>query len=290
MSDVNDLSPVPSPRPPPTRWFVLFPLVLCVISLGAWSALAIRLMAKKPVTRIAEVSAPVVMPEQSPVPQALYEEAVLFSQPHSVETVALISADESLDGLPANLLTQLGEIPMEDRIGLRCSERIVNEEEGFFIREANTHAVSHHITTEPYFSLMRAAGLSVSLPYQLLTARFCETEKGNLLFEYSIGTLPGHHPDDAEDATTYLAYVERGKPFMAGVPVLHYDVWPYPGCRRPLAMTHDGIAYYECGVVTSGEVNATYHRIDFRKKESEQIAKCLFSYKGKPAKTCQEKG
>ncbi len=290
MSDVNSLSPVPSPRPSSTRWFILFPLVLCVISLGAWSALAIRLMAKKPAVRIAEVSAPVITPEQSSAPHLVYEEAVLFSQPHTAEHVALVSADDHLDGLPPGLLAQIDGIPADDRIRLRCSERIVNEEEGFFIREANTHAVSQHVTAEPYFSLMRSAGLSVSLPYQLLTARFCETEKGNLLFEYSIGTMPGHHPDDAEDATMYLAYIERGKPFAAGIPVLHYDVWPYPGCRRPLAMTHEGIAYYECGVVTSGEVNATYHRIDFRKKESEQIAKCLFSYKGKPKKTCQEKG
>lgn len=287
MSDTDSDHTRTPPHPSSTPRFLAIPLVLCLISIVAWSVLLIGHVTKKPPARTVPKSLPVVTSTEM-VQKPAYEEAVLFDKPHSTKNFTLLTADESLDGLPAKLLEELQSINAAELIGLRCSDRIVAETDGFFIREANTHAVSQKITREPYGAILRAAAGTVSGSHILLTARFCETETGDLLFEYSTGILSSHHPDDGEEVTTYLAYIERGKPFRNGASMLQYDVWPYPGCRRPLVLTGEGIVYYECGIVTSAEVNATYHRVDFSKGTSAQVGKCIFTYTGGPKKTCRE--
>lgn len=288
MSDTDSVHTRTPPHPSSPQRFLVIPLVLCLISIAAWSALLIGHVTKKQTVRTADRHILPAATIETPLQQSAYEEAVLFDKPHSTKNFTLLTPNESLDGLPPKLLEKLQSINAAELIGLRCSDRIVSEAEGFFIREANTHAVSRQITEEPHVGILRAAAGTVSGSHTLLTARFCETEKGNLVFEYSTGVLAAHHPDDGEDVTTYLAYIERGKPFTAGVSMLHYDVWPYPGCRRPLVLTGEGIVYYECGIVTASEVNATYHRVDFQNGTSQQVGKCIYTYTAGPKKTCRE--
>lgn len=290
MPDTTDHDVSVPPYSSSARQFFAVPFILSLIAFFGYSGLLLeRLTVASGPPPAQRTTATSLANDVASARQRDSQEEVFFTEPFSAKQFSMLTAQESLDGHPSDLLAQLGMVGEQNLVRLRCSDRIVHESGGFFIRESQTHAVTRKVTDDWFLEILRAADASVSDPHILLTARFCETEAGNLVLEYSTGTQPGHHPDAGENVTAALSFIERGKPFLSGIPMVRYDVWPYPGCRRPLLMTKNGLVFYECGLVGTQEVNATYHRVDFTAGTSEQVAKCIYTYKGGAKKTCEEK-
>lgn len=199
-----------------------------------------------------------------------------------------LSAQTDLNGSPDRLLATLQAISDDQLLGLRCTGRVAHEDGMYFLRAPHTHAALTHVTDERLLRLLTDATASVKKPDTMLTAQICEAETGDLLLEYTTGQVTYHHPDEGQHTATYLTKVHPDGAFSPGVRLVSHELWPYPGCRMPMAMTDSEIVYYECGFTSAADVHSTYHQVDFTKSTSDEIAKCLYTYTGGPKKTCTE--
>lgn len=223
---------------------------------------------------------------KSDIPAPSTPNVILFQGNYQKKNYQSNFSDNDLRSLPLKLKNSLTSSDDNSLLGMRCSEKIVNEEFGFYIREQETHDPIRQITDEKIIKILKTADEFALMPNKLMTAKICELENGDMLLEYTTGTQIHHHPDEGYNVTAYLSYIENGQGFNPGLEFINYELWPYPGCRGPLQITKDKKVYYECAIATEKEVNSTYHLVDFSGNSSILASKCVFTYKGKPAKNC----
>lgn len=167
-------------------------------------------------------------------------------------------------------------------IGLRCTQVIANDGAGtFWWRSPFSHDMYDKVDDEVMVRALEEANMSQPSGKAIISARFCESEYGNVLMHYVTGKKGDHGNKgyyDGKDADAYITVLDEQAKYTPGVHIMHENVWPYALCNAPLQMTTEGKVYMLCGVVHGNTATNYLHIVDLVTKTSTLRVSCTYDH------------
>jgi len=182
-----------------------------------------------------------------------------------------------------NLISaEIDAVNEKDLIGLRCTQVIANDgSDTFWWRSPYSHDMYDKVDDPLMIAALKEADISQPSGRGVISARFCESEYGNVLMHYVVAKKADHGNKgyyDGKDVDAYLTVLDENAAFTPGIQIMHESVWPYALCNAPVQMTNEGKVYMLCGVAYGGKATNYLHVVNLVAKQSALKVRCDYDH------------